>query len=128
MKRFSKIVVLVLLVFFTGCHKSQKPVSIALEGSPETVAAAKDWLEKNPQAAQSALGGEFIIKNVEPDSKLDHKIVIISPDPGIDFKILVINPQATRMTPQMRELSRDIAESIRRDLQRQMDINTGRHK
>ena len=119
MKRFSNVVVLVLLVFFMGCHKSQKPVSIALEGSPETVAAAKDWLEKNPQAAESALGGKYIITTVPPDSLTDHKMVVISPDPEIDFKIRILNSPTPVMTPQMRELSREIAESIRRDIQRQ---------
>lgn len=122
MKTMLKSVVLVLLVFFMGCYKSRKPVSIALEGSPETVAAAKDWLEKNPQAAESALGGKYILQVVPPDSQIDHKIVVVSPDPEIDFKIMVINPQTNRLTPQMRELSRDIAESIRRDTQRQLEM------
>ena len=128
MKPILKSVILAMLVFFMGCNKSQRPVSIVLEGSPETVAAARDWLEKNPQAAEEALGGKFIIKDVEPESQVGHKSVVVSTDPEINCRIMVINSHATELTPQMRELSREMAESIRRDTQRQLEINTGRHK
>jgi hypothetical protein len=117
METILKSIVLVLLVFFVGCSNFQRPVSIVLEGSPETVAAARDWLEKNPQTAESALGGKYIIKTIPPDSLADHKMVVISPDSEIDFKIRILNSSTPVMTPQMRELSREIAESIRRDIQ-----------
>ena len=121
MKTILRSVVLAMLVIFMGCTKSKRPVSIVLEGSPETVAAARDWLEKNPQAAESALGGKFVIKAAEPDSQVGHKIVVVSPDPEVDFRIMVINSHENDLTPQMRELSREMAESIRRDTQRQVE-------
>ena len=110
-----------LVIFLLGCKEEEKTIYLVPEGPPEITTAVEKILKDNPQIVDSAIGDEFIVKIIPPDSSIDHKISIIRPDPDIDFKIGIINPYGNAQTSQMQKLSQKLAEEIRKKMQEQLD-------
>lgn len=115
MARILVCTIVAVSVFLTGCDEEDTVVVVALEGKPEAAAVVKKWLEEKPEIAESALGDNYIVRIIPPDTEIDHKIQIIRPDPEIDFKIEIYNPYGKELSP---ELTEKLNDAIRERIER----------
>jgi hypothetical protein len=111
------IVILVGVSFLIGCKESTKQtmISVAVKGDPNAKIALDELTRENMFIIDPNTGDKFFIVSVEPKSDVDYKKVSIKPDPNVDYTIEIIGPQ---LPPQMSQISRELAEAIQRQMQK----------
>lgn len=95
-----KAVPVVSFGLLIGCQPSDRPVAaVEPEGRVIDVKSLEEYLLRQPDHEPLEQDIPYPARIFKPDTRIDHKIVVLPPDPNVDFKINIIPPDSRHPIP-----------------------------